>query len=120
MRETPPEQLPLPLGPRKYASLHERLIANTAEPENAQACWTWTAKRDRWGYGRFNAREGGKVVVKMAHIEMMRTLGVEAPRGHHHDHLCRNPSCINPDHLEVVTAAENMRRRSGFSQHPAL
>jgi hypothetical protein len=26
------------------------------------------------------------------------------------DHLCRNPPCINVDHLEVVSTAENTRR----------
>ncbi len=26
------------------------------------------------------------------------------------DHLCRNPSCVNPNHLEEVTHDENMKR----------
>jgi hypothetical protein len=26
------------------------------------------------------------------------------------DHLCCNPPCINPEHLEVVTMRENLRR----------
>jgi hypothetical protein len=26
------------------------------------------------------------------------------------DHLCRNRTCINPEHLELVTRTENMRR----------
>jgi hypothetical protein len=26
------------------------------------------------------------------------------------DHLCRNKKCVNPDHLEPVTNAENLRR----------
>ncbi len=32
------------------------------------------------------------------------------PEGLDLDHLCRTPRCVNPDHLEPVTKAENQRR----------
>jgi hypothetical protein len=35
----------------------------------------------------------------------------EIPEGHEVDHLCRNPSCINPGHFELVTKNENIRRK---------
>lgn len=37
------------------------------------------------------------------------------PKGMVIDHLCRNPRCINPDHMEVVTHKENTLR--GMSGH---
>lgn len=37
------------------------------------------------------------------------------PEGLVIDHLCRNPRCINPDHMEVVTHKENTLR--GMSGH---
>ena len=32
------------------------------------------------------------------------------PFGKEIDHLCRNTKCVNHEHLEVVTKAENLRR----------
>jgi hypothetical protein len=97
----------------KYDSLYQRLIANTAEPENAQACWVWTAQRDRWGYGRLNIYVAGlgKTVKAMAHITLWELLMGPVPPGKQLDHLCHNEACINPDHLEPVTPSENCRRR---------
>lgn len=35
------------------------------------------------------------------------------PEGMVLDHVCRNTRCCNPDHLEPVTNAENLRRGEG-------
>ena len=37
------------------------------------------------------------------------------PEGLELDHLCRNPACVNPDHLEAVSGHENVRRSDGPS-----
>jgi hypothetical protein len=37
------------------------------------------------------------------------------PEGKQLDHLCRNRACINPEHLEPVTAKENILRGESFS-----
>ncbi len=36
------------------------------------------------------------------------------PKGLQIDHLCRNTSCVNPQHLEAVTCEENLLRGNGF------
>jgi hypothetical protein len=38
------------------------------------------------------------------------------PEGLTIDHLCKNPGCVRPDHLEAVTMRENIRRGSWASR----
>lgn len=76
-------------------------------------CWEWTGARKRSGYGSFcsGAKDGnGRGVVVGAHRWAYESLRAEIPDGLHIDHLCRNPGCVNPWHMEPVTAAENTRR----------
>lgn len=74
----------------------------------ASGCWEWTASRDRRGYGHFKVLEGNS---RFAHRWSYQHFVGPIPDGLELDHLCVNPSCVNPDHLEPVTRAENQRRR---------
>lgn len=69
-------------------------------------CWLWRRKPRRDGYG------GVKVAGRQmyAHRAVRELLVGNVPDGLELDHLCRNQICVNPDHLEPVTHAENMRR----------
>ena len=69
-------------------------------------CWNWTAGRTPQGYG--NVRHLGRHVY--AHRFAYEQIVGAIPAGLQIDHLCRNPSCVNPDHLEPVTNRENARR----------
>lgn len=58
--------------------------------------------------------------VRLAHIVSYEMRNGRVPDGLELDHLCRTPICVNPDHLEAVTHAENLRRgihRTG-QDHP--
>lgn len=66
-------------------------------------CWLWTGPVWK-GYGH----SGGTT----AHPHVWLALGRTIPAGLELDHLCRKPLCVNPDHLEPVTRAENARRRA--------
>jgi hypothetical protein len=74
-------------------------------------CWEWTAYRDPNGYGRFNI--GGQGPIVLAHRFAYEELVGRIPDGLDLDHLCRNPPCVNPGHLEPVTAQINNLRGVG-------
>ena len=69
-------------------------------------CWIWQGSKISTGYG--NLRVNGKTIL--AHRYMYELIKGEIPRELELDHLCRNPICINPAHLEAVTHAENCQR----------
>lgn len=70
-------------------------------------CWIWMGHRDRSGYGK---TKGDRRTSWSAHRYAYATFVEVIPPNRQLDHLCRTPACVNPDHLEIVTHAENMRR----------
>lgn len=73
---------------------------------NLEGCWLWTAATDGCGYGWFGS-SGGRA---KAHRYSYEVAVGSIPEGLCIDHLCRVRCCVNPDHLEAVTLAENVRR----------
>ena len=70
-------------------------------------CWIWTGGSDNAGYGRIYV--GGE--MKLSHrVSYELHQGRPIATGLDLDHLCRNPSCVNPHHLEEVTRKENIDR----------
>ena len=69
-------------------------------------CWEWTAAKSPLGYGALNVGDR----TKLAHRVVYELLVGSIPDGLDLDHLCRNPSCVKPAHLEPVPRAENLRR----------
>ena len=69
-------------------------------------CWEWGAGKQSRGYGM--CWNGEKAVL--AHRFSFEVHKGEIPEGLVIDHLCRNRSCVNPDHLEAVSQRENVRR----------
>lgn len=73
--------------------------------DQATHCWEWQGNK-RKGYGRF--WNGSRLVP--AHRVSYELLVGPLPESLVPDHLCRNPGCVNPSHLEPVTRSENQQR----------
>lgn len=97
------------LGPRGERGT---IIADPVERfwskvDKTEGCWYWRgSRRRRGGYGSmfFEGR------IWSAHRLSYTWFVGPIPDGLVLDHVCREPACVRPDHLEPVTVAVNSSR----------
>ncbi len=90
----------------------QEIIRDRSLPEPNTGCWLWTAGLDNHGYGQLTHRHGHN--GKAYRVSYEAFVG-SIPKGLTLDHRCRTRCCVNPDHLEPVTLAENKRRGMSFA-----
>jgi HNH endonuclease len=74
-------------------------------------CWLWSGFINRGGYAHFSASHTVCVRAHRLAYEVLVGQITEETL----DHLCRQPSCVNPNHLEPVSYAENVLRGTGLA-----
>lgn len=87
------------------ATSHSHIL-DRCIPEPNTGCWFWVGYVDENGYGRcfLNGKPG------YAHRRSFESFRGPIPPGLTIDHLCRQRSCVNPDHMEAVSMRENLLR----------
>lgn len=70
-------------------------------------CWVWTAGKHSFGYGVISQGKG-KTPHCTHRLSWQIHVG-EIPGKFHVLHKCDNPSCVNPEHLWLGTATDNMK-----------
>lgn len=85
------------------ATFFRVLKANSIVDENG--CWNWTGTIDKSGYPRASLGGTSYKALHRASLEMRYGKPLGSQQAHH---ICGNSHCVNPNHIEPATAAQNV------------
>lgn len=88
-------------------SVMRRFLALTASVEGGCIEWIGARRRDLMRYGYFRINDSTIPAHRLAFVIHHKRL----PVGGCVRHKCDNPICVNPDHLDEGTHADNTRDR---------
>jgi hypothetical protein len=87
-------------------------LERRSERDPVTGCWLWQGTRHGgYGYIQYKGRR------QLVHRASYKVHVGPIPNGLEIDHLCGVRRCLNPEHLEPVTHAENQRRKAETKTH---
>ena len=92
--------------PQRFVFGHNRRKTPHDYVVDEKGCWIWQRSVNQGGYGHVKRLGRSMTASRWYYIER----NGEIPEGLEVDHLCRTRLCVNPDHLELVTPAQNRYR----------
>lgn len=103
---------------RRYKNLADRIISNTVKQGD---CWCWALALSPDGYGRISIRVPGERwprgfwVHRVAYELFVGSIPVGMTVDHRREEgLCAHKSCWRPEHLRLLSAAENTSIRRNW------
>lgn len=87
-------------------NIKERLMKHVkVNPETN--CWEWQGYKYKGGYGLMRTG-GAEAPRESSHRVSYKIYRGEIPNGLFVLHLCNNPACVNPEHLEIGDQRQNL------------
>lgn len=87
-------------------SYSTRFWSKVDKSGGVNSCWLWTGARLKTGYGKFTVAHQ---TWDYAHRVAYRLIHGDILPGRVIMHTCDNPSCVNPAHLRMGTAMDNVQ-----------